>query len=151
MMEIAGLLAAAGATAHRLDPAHQLVAACMRADRATAEALLAADPGLVARAADPLWGNPLLRAAFLGRPDAVVLGVHVGFPLDDGKGGPLHMAALVGDLAMVRLLVRLGADPTAVGLVGDTPGQFAPADPTPAGWAAYNHQHAVVEFLASLA
>jgi len=83
MMEIAGLLAAAGATAHRLDPAHQLVAACMRADRATAEALLAADPGLVARAADPLWGNPLLRAAFLGRPDAVVLGVHVGFPLDD--------------------------------------------------------------------
>jgi hypothetical protein len=61
--EIADLLAAAGAAAHQLDPAHQLVAAGMRADRATAEALLAADPGLLARAADPLWGNPLLRAA----------------------------------------------------------------------------------------
>jgi ankyrin repeat protein len=71
----------------------------------------------------------------------------VGFPLDDDGGGPLHVAALVGNLEVVKTLIRLGADPTAEAHDSDTPGQFAPDDPTPLGWARYNHQHEVAEFL----
>jgi ankyrin repeat protein len=54
---------------------------------------------------------------------------------------PLHNAAWIGDLEMVRLLVALGADPAA-------------RDPrfsaTPAGWAAYNHQTEVAAYLEAL-
>jgi hypothetical protein len=144
---IADLLAAAGATVRPLDPADQLVAACMRADRAGVERLLAADPGLVERVVDRTWSNPLYRAAFLDRSDAIVVAASVGFPLGDERGGPLHVAALVGNLEAVRTLIRLGADPTAEAVDDDTPGQFAPDDPTPLGWARYNNQHEVAEFL----
>ena len=120
----------------------------MRADRASVERLLAADPDLVEREMDVIrWLEPLHRAAFLNRPAAIVVGASVGFPLDDERGGPLHVAALFGNLAVVKTLIRLGADPTAEAIGGDTPGQFAPADPTPLGWARYNNQHEVVEFL----
>jgi len=47
---VAELLAAAGAAVRPLDPAGELVAACLRADREAVSRLLAADPGLVARA-----------------------------------------------------------------------------------------------------
>jgi ankyrin repeat protein len=144
--QIADLLAAAGATAHPLDPADQLVAACMRADRVSVDRLLAADPGLADRV-DVAWLRPLHHAAFLNRPDAIVVGASVGFPLDDVGGGPLHVAALVGNLEVVKTLIRLGADSSAAAIDADTPGQFAPVDPTPLGWARYNHQHEVVEFL----
>jgi len=139
-VEIADLLAAAGATVRPLDPADQLVAACMRADRASVERLLAADPGLAERV-DVNWLQPMHRAAFLDRPDAIVVGASVGFPLNDG---PLHVAALFGNLEVVKTLIRLGADPTAEAIDG---GQFLAHDPTPLGWARYNHQHEVVEFL----
>jgi hypothetical protein len=149
--EIADLLAAAGATAHQLGPAEQLVAACMRADRTTVERMLAADPGLVEREAELIaWLRPLDQAAFLDRPDTIVLGASAGFPLQEEGGGPLHVAALVGNLDMVKLLVQLGADPAAEAHTQGTPGQFAPVDPTPLGWARYNNQHEVEEFLLSL-
>ena len=144
--EIADLLAAAGATARPLDPADQLVAACLRADRASVERLLADDPGLAERV-DVDWLQPLHRAAFLGRPDAIVVGASVGFPVNDERGGPLHVAALFGHLEVVKTLIELGADPTAEAVTRGTPGQFAPEDPTPLGWARYNNQHEVVEYL----
>ena len=144
--QIADLLTAAGAVERPLDSADLLVAACMRADRASVERLLAAEPRLAERV-DVNWEQPLHRAAFLDRPDAIVVGASVGFPLDDEGGGPLHVAALFGNLEVVKTLIRLGADPTAQAHDGDTPGQFAPHDPTPLGWAQYNHQHEVVEFL----
>lgn len=110
--QIADLLAVAGATASPLDPAEQLVAACLRADRASVERLLAADPGLAQRV-DVEWWQPMHRAAFLDRPDAIVVGASVGFPIDDEQGGPLHVAALFGHLEVVKTLIRLGADPMA--------------------------------------
>jgi ankyrin repeat protein len=144
--EIADLLAAAGATVRPLDPAAQFVAACMRADRASVDRLTAAHPGLPERA-EVKWLRPMERAAFLDRPDAIAVGAAAGFPIDDEGGGALHVAALFGHLEVVKLLIRLGADPTAEARTGGTPGQFAPADPTPLGWARYNNQHEVVEFL----
>lgn len=115
-------------------------------DRAGVELLLAADPGLAERV-DVNWLQPMHRAAFLGRPDAIVVGASVGFPLDDERGGPLHVAALFGHLKVVKTLIRLGADPAAEAIGGDPPGQFAPDNPTPLGWARYNNQHEVVQFL----
>jgi ankyrin repeat protein len=144
--EVADLLVAAGATVRPLDQPDQLVAACLRADRASVERLLAADPDLAQRV-DLDWLQPMHRAAFLDRPDAIVVGASVGFPLDYAEGGPMHVAALFGFLDVVKTLIRLGADPTAEAVTGDRPGQFAPEDPTPLGWARYNHQHEVVEYL----
>ena len=143
--EIADLLVAAGATVRPLDPADQLVAACLRADRASVERLLAADPNLAERV-DVGWLQPMHRAAVLDRPASIVVGASVGFPLDDPQGGPLHVAALFGHLKVVETLIILGADPTAT-IENGNAGQFAPEDPTPLGWARYNNQHEVVEFL----
>ena len=142
--EIADLLAAAGATARPLDPTDQLVAACMRADRASVERLLAADPGLAERV-DVNWLQPMHRAALLDRPDAIVVGASVGFPLNEA--GRCTWPRCIGNLEVVKTLIRLGADPTAEAVDGGTPGQFALDDRTPLGWARYNNQHEVVEFL----
>jgi ankyrin repeat protein len=110
--------------------------------------LLADDPGLVERV-DVDWLQPMHRAAFLDRPDAIVVGASVGFPIEDERGGPLHVAALVGNLEVVKTLIRLGADPNAWARDEEVPGQFGPEDRTPLGWARYNHQHAVVEYLSA--
>jgi hypothetical protein len=154
--EIAELLAAAGARTRPLEPADELVAACLRADRPTVERLLTADPGLAAQAVakrpdSGTWSNPLHYAAYLNRPEAVRLLAAVGFPLNDSRESPLGVAALCGHLDIVKLLIELGADPTVAAVDPDTPGQFSPPDPTPLGWARYNSQHAVVAYLTSLA
>lgn len=137
-VEIAELLVTAGAVSKELDPGDQLVAACLRGDVSTVDRLRTAD---AKRTVDPV-----IEAVMLDRPHAVRLLVGLGFPVNDGRGSPLHVAALLGNLPLVRLLVELGADPTAE-TVDDTPGQFAPADKTPLGWAAYNHQEEVVVYL----
>jgi hypothetical protein len=137
-VEVADLLVAAGAEPGVLDPGDQLIAACMRGDRSTVDRLAAAAPQRTV--------EPLLEAAILDRPDAIRLFVGLGFPVNDRRGSPLHVAALLGHLPLVRLLVELGADPTAEA-VDDTPGYFAPPDRTPLGWALYNHQEEVAAFL----
>src|SRR5205085_7925471 len=62
--EIAELLRAAGAQPTALDGPAELAAACLRADRAAATALAAADPTIVSVAEQP--HGPLQRAAELG-------------------------------------------------------------------------------------
>jgi ankyrin repeat protein len=148
--EIVDLLAQAGAQAGPLDPTYRLIAACLRADHPAVHRLLAADPSLAQRAiSTPWWPEPLHQAAALDRPEAVALLVSLGFPVNDRQASPLHTAALFGHLDVVRLLVELGADPTAE-VTTDTPGQFAPSDRTPLGWAQYNHQHEVAAYLTRL-
>jgi ankyrin repeat protein len=52
---------------------------------------------------------------------------------------PLHNAAMAGHLEMVKLLIELGANPT----IRDT--EF---HATPRGWAQYNGQTVVADYLA---
>jgi hypothetical protein len=159
--ELAGLLAAAGARTRPLAATEELVAACLRADRPAVERLLTADPGLAARAvatrpdsgtwaSDRVAANPVNRAAYVNRPEAVRLLAAIGFPLTDSRMSPLHVAALCGHLDVVKLLMELGADPTVEAIDPDTPGRSGPPDPTPLGWARYNNQAAVVAYLTSV-
>ena len=146
--EIVDLLGRAGARATPLNPVQRLVAAAMRVDRPAVRRLLAGDPGLAERAHTNTWlREPVHQAVALNRPEAVALLVSLGFPLDEdnfGWGTPLHTAALAGHLDIVRLLVGLGADPTA-----EAPAEVVPHDRTPAGWARYHRHDDVVAYLTS--
>jgi len=139
--EIAEMLVAAGAEPTVLDPVQAFTAACMRADRATINDMVAADPTLPARAvaADP---GLIIRAAERGRLDAVRLMATLGFDVNVvQRVTPLHEAAYHGDLAMARLLIELGADPSIEDTEYHSP---------PAGWAEHNHQPAVADYLTGL-
>jgi ankyrin repeat protein len=119
----------------RTDPVDDLLTACLAGDRTAA---LAADPALVARARQRR-PNAVRVAAQVGRAEAVRLLVELGFDLHpDGDATPLHQAAHAGDVAMVELLLALGADPAR------RDARFAA---TPLGWAEHNHQHATAELL----
>jgi ankyrin repeat protein len=54
---------------------------------------------------------------------------------------PLHNAAWIGDVAMVRLLLELGADPAE---------RDSSYNATPLGWAEYNRQSETAAVLAAL-
>ena len=54
---------------------------------------------------------------------------------------PLHNAAWMGNLEMVKLLVELGADPNA---------RDSSFNATPLGWATHNEQPQLVEYLRPL-
>lgn len=136
-VEIAELLRAGSA----VDPVLEFVARCMHGDREAVDRLLAGDPALAqrARAAHPTL---VRRAAELGRPGVARLLVSLGFPVNPaGARTPLHEAAWRGDLPMVRTLLELGADPDALDAEHRT---------TPLGWARYNEQREVAEYLAGL-
>ena len=106
----------------------------MRADRAAVEALLAAEPDLAgkARAREPAL---IVRAAEHGRIDAVRLLAAHGFDVNAmQRKTALHEAAFRGDLALVDLLLELGADPTIRDRDYDAP---------PLGWAEHNGKQEV--------
>lgn len=130
---VAELLRAAGAAP--LDDVHELFAAVMSGSVGEV------DRSLAARA---VQRNPFLpiRAAELGRTEALQPLKDLGWDLDLlGRATPLHQAAFHGHLATVRKLIELGADPTV-------------RDPfhqgTPRGWAEYNHQQEVVDYLTAV-
>ena len=138
--EIADILAAAGADT-TLDSVETFLAACMRADRDMVEALLESDGSLVEQAA-ARKPHLIIRAADLGRADAVRLLVELGFDVNHRRRHTaLHQAAHDGDLELVRLLIELGADPT---IEDDS------YHSTPRGWAEHGNRRDVAEYLASL-
>lgn len=131
-VEVAAMLERAGATVTPLDPVGRLVAAAVAGDRATVEALRADDATLLdhARAARPA---AVMAAAEMDRPDAVRLLAALGWDVSaTGMYGDtaLHNAAFSGNVAMIDVLLELGADPT----VED--GRF---QSTPLGWALHAH------------
>jgi ankyrin repeat protein len=127
--QVAELLARHGAST-ALSGVDEFLAACRRADRTAATAVLAADPGLPARltAADY---QALTDAADHGHTEAVRLMLDLGFPpgtrseTDDGATA-LHLAAAAGSPGTVRLLLDRGADIEARDTTWDS---------TPLGWA----------------
>jgi hypothetical protein len=139
--EIAELLLAAGASPVALDPVEEFLAACMRGDRVAVDALLGVDPTLAGRAAaaEP---SRIIRAAELGRLEAVQLMAGLGFDVNVvRRTSALHEAAGRGDMEMVRLLLEVGADPTALD---------AEFGATPLGWALHGGQDEVAKYLARL-
>jgi hypothetical protein len=114
-----------------------VVAAVLAADESELEQLTDADPGLLERARS---GRPGLVAwaASIGEPGAVRLAVRSGWdvsararvdgPVDQEWETALHDAAGKGDLAMIQLLLELGADLDV---------RDARFDATPQEWAAH--------------
>lgn len=138
--EVAELLAAAGAE-RGMDPDDVLVAAMMAADKSAVRHLSGADPTLLERVRR---ARPALvaRAAQAGHVEAVRLLVAHGWDVNHRqRTTALHDAALRGDLALVRDLIELGADPD----IEDT--EF---HALASGWAAHAGHHEVVDYLESL-
>jgi len=111
--QVAELLARHGASTV-LSPADEFLAACRRADRAAATAVLAATPDLAAQLSAEDH-RILTDAADHGDTEAVGLMLDLGFPpgtrseQDDGATA-LHRAAGAGSTSTVRLLLDRGAD-----------------------------------------
>jgi ankyrin repeat protein len=111
--QVAGLLARHGASTV-LSSADEFLAACRRADRAAATAVIAATPDLAARLTTEDH-RTLTDAADHGHTEAVRLMLDLGFPPgtrsgpDDGATA-LHLAAAAGSTGTVRLLLDRGAD-----------------------------------------
>lgn len=109
--EAAEALAAAGADVGRLAPSDRLLGACLRGDAATARALVAAHPGLVASLDDEA-ARTIHLAVHDERPEAVSLMLSLGWPLDvesEWGGTLLHWAAWHGRATLVRELLAHGA------------------------------------------
>jgi ankyrin repeat protein len=111
--QVADLLARHGAST-ALSSADQFLAACRRADRAAATAILSASPELADRLT-PEDHRVLTDAADHGHTEAVRLMLDLGFPpgarseQDDGATA-LHLAGGAGSTGTVRLLLERGAD-----------------------------------------
>ena len=129
-MDIVALLIAAGASWDH-DAVDELIAAAMSGDREAVERLLAAGPGLLERAIER-YPDQLVRAAAQNSYDAVAALIELGFEVNArDRTAPLHEAAMRGNVAVIRLLLDHGADPS----IRDTG-----YDATPAGWAEHHQQ-----------
>ncbi|MET0620899.1 MAG: ankyrin repeat domain-containing protein [Thermoanaerobaculia bacterium] len=149
---IAAYLRAHGAREVPLDPGDAFAAAVVSGRREEALSLLKKHPGLPG--ALGLHGRMQLlqRAVEAAQLDGVRLMAELGFEISgitrhDGVGvslaaTPLHNAAWIGNLPMVRLLIELGADPNL---------RDPNHDATPLGWAEYNGQTEVARYLAEIA
>ncbi len=103
-------------------PAEQLLAACLQADEAAAEALLTEHPGLIASLglhqmriiADAAWGH---------KTEAVRLMLKLGFDIEargDNCSTPLNRAATRGFVDLIELLLAHGASLEAKNEFGGT-------------------------------
>lgn len=139
---LADWLIARGAEPPRLTPLDRLVAAVLAGDAATARRLASDEAGALAEARE-VHRDLVRRAAGHGRSAAVRLAVELGFDVNArDRGTALHAAAWSGDLDLARALIELGADPH----VEDEEHRS-----TPRGWAEFNGQTAMAEYLASVA
>ncbi len=108
----------------------RLLAACVRADRATAQRLVSGQPGLLSQLTGEQQASTMTGAAEAGRTDALRLMLDLGFDVaarsPDNGSTALHAAAFAGSAAAVGLLTERGADLEA---------RDTEWDSTPVGWA----------------
>jgi ankyrin repeat protein len=148
--ELLGVLAEFGVPRPDLVPADAMLAALLAGDRAAATRLEEADP-LSLEQVKTTHPGLIVWAAVLGRTAAVELIAELGFDVNakartDGPGSTewetaLHHTAGVGNLALARRLIELGADPD----VRDK--RFSA---TPLGWARYFGQPELIALLEPL-
>lgn len=138
--EIAEHLRAHGATTEMtLSDDERFAAACVAGRRDEALALLAADPSRLERFGVHGRVGLLQHAVDAGYAEGVRFMVELGFEISGRtQSTPLHTAAWNGNLAMIDLLLELGADPNVRDI------RF---DATPLGWATYNGRTEVAERL----
>lgn len=132
--EMAELFRQHGARTDVLTPTEEFLGACLGADEPRARAVLDAHPGLREAMSGEDRGA-LGDAVNHERADAVRLMIALGFDLtaELGDGGtPLHWACWEGRLAMVRLLLSMGAP------VNVKDKQFGGS---PLGWALHGSQY----------
>jgi hypothetical protein len=147
-VEIADLLLARGAKRVPTDPDESFAAACVAGRREEAKAALAKDSGLTERLGRDGRIRLVHRAVEANQPEGVRLMAELGFELaewtrHDGAGinlytTPLHNAAWMGNLDMVKLFLELGVDAEI---------RDPTFDGTPLGWAEYNGQTEVAAYL----
>jgi ankyrin repeat protein len=137
--EIAAYLRAHGAKATELSGDDRFAIACVSGRREEALALLAADPTRVERLGRRGRWELLQRAIESNHPEGIQLMAGLGFDLSVcERNTPLHDAAWSGNVALVQLLLDLGADPNV---------RDPNFDGTPLDWAEYNRQTAAAELL----
>lgn len=140
-LDIAALLAAAGADTALADPTSLFIGYCLAADRPSVNEAIEADPTLLPRALEDR-SDLIARATELDRADAIALLLDLGFDINHRqRTTALHEAAWRGNLPLVKLLVELGADPQIVDESHDS---------TPRGWAEHNDRPEVVAYLDGL-
>jgi ankyrin repeat protein len=140
-LEIVELLVGAGAPRPVFDPVDQLLGALLAGDRGATETLLATRPTLVREALRRVPAR-IVRAAELGRLEAVTLLADVGFDVNAReRTTALHEAAWRGDRVLVELLLSLGADATI---------RDREHHGTPAGWAHHNGHAELAAYLAEI-
>lgn len=113
--QIGAWLLAHGAV-DELSPLERFIAACARADRVAAEAILAAHPG-VRSELRPEHHVMLHRPAESGNAAVLETMLSCGFETeakDKDKVTPLHRASMGGHVEAVRVLLQHGADVNAV-------------------------------------
>jgi hypothetical protein len=149
--EIAEYLAQHGARRIEFSPEDAFSIACVAGRREEALAILRDHPKLPEQLGYGGRCELLHRAVESGRTDGVRLMAELGFELTSTTKHqnvgmfravtPLHNAAWMGNLEMVKLLVELGADPNA---------RDSSFNATPLGWATHNEQPQIVEYLRPL-
>ena len=120
-VELLAVLDELGAPAPGLDPVDAVIAAIMAGDPTEVDRVVARDPAAVARAQAERPGL-VVWAAASGRGAAVEAALDQGFgidvlarsdvPVEQPWETALHVAAMAGDLDLIRLLLDRGADPT---------------------------------------
>jgi hypothetical protein len=115
-----------------------LVRACLNADRATIEQIRKAHPGILDETRSRLPAL-LVAAGESSGSEAMELLIDLGFSVNaGGQRSPLHQAVALGNLQLVRRLVELGADLTAI----DSTYRSTPLD-----WAEFLQHSEIIEYL----
>jgi ankyrin repeat protein len=142
--EIAEYLLEHGAKTIQLSEKEQFASACAAARRNQVFTMIEKSPEIIEQLSPQERNEITHKAVGSRRPEAARLVKELGFDLNGMvmNRTPMHDAAWEGRLETVKLLIELGANPQL---------HDGTYHGTPLGWADYNHQPHVVEYLLQFA